>query len=204
MAQAREMREARRSEPMPELKGRVVYARRDREKEERLQTRQTPQHHTVPFTHSPAQEHYTNDGMISELELERQAGLAEVISPVKLPAIDAIPAMSAKAGRITRAQILRAWLMQWVKRISAILSRLRGPRLTKTGKQALAQLQRLYSLVSADYGDDSMEMVQLRVAFGEAYFHMMQASHRHHKHSRGRGKEDYGAYFDQFLRGAPE
>lgn len=191
-AQAR--RKARASEKMPELAGHVVYSKKEKAREVHLP------HMAMAEGVSP----FLKDGLMSEEELYRQAALAEVNAPVLLPITHTIPQGKSRQARLAAITHLRQWIMQWVRRVAAVLSQMRGPMLTRTGRQALAQLQRLYALVSADLRDDSIEMVQLRVAFGEAYYHMMEASRRHHKRHRGRGQEDYGAYFGQFLSSAPE
>ena len=188
---------ARRFAPMPELSGHVVYSKK--EKEEKIKDVR-PAQVDVPESHTA----YLKDGLMSESELTRQAALAEVNTQVLLPALQVLPQTRSKPARLAAIARIRQMLLAWVRRVTALLSQLRGPMLTRTGKQAMAQLQRLYALVAAGVSDDDMEMVQLRVAFGEAYYHMMEASRRHHKRHKGREREDYGAYFDQFLRSAPE
>ncbi len=191
-----ESKTAHRLAPNPQLSGQVVYSKKEKEK--------TNEVHHVPMQVAEAPDAFLKDGMISEHELNRQAALSEVGTQVRLPALNMIPQGRSRQQRLAAVARLRAWLLTWVRHISAILSRMRGPMLTRTGRQAMAQLQRLYALVSAGVSDDSMEMVRLRVAFGESYYHMLEASRRNHKRHRGREREDYGAYFDQFLRSAPE
>ncbi len=192
--EAGERKSAHRPGPTPELAGHVIYSKKEKTREV----------HPSPLQVAEAPPAFLKDGLISELEMHRQVDLAEVNAPVHLPPVQAISQSRSRPARRAAIARLRAWLLSWASRITAILSRLRGPMLTRTGQQAMAQLQRLYALVSAGVSEDSMEMVQLRVAFGETYYHMMEASRRHHKRHRGREREDYGAYFDQFLRSAPE
>ena len=202
LAQETEVRKsARRFAPMPELDGTVVYSKKERMLDVHpAQIDVRP----APMAVAEAPSAFLKDGLMSEEELHRQLTLAEVNAPVLLPPMQAVSQGRKRTARIAAAARLRQWLMQWVRRVSALLSQMRGPMLTRTGRQAMAQLQRLYALVAAGVSDDGMEMVQLRVAFGEAYYHMMEASRRHHRRHKGREHEDYGAYFNQFLRAAPE
>ncbi|MCL6089343.1 MAG: hypothetical protein M1530_04255 [Candidatus Marsarchaeota archaeon] len=91
------------------------------------------------------------------------------------------------------------WLARTWRRMQALLARLNGPSLTPSGRITLSQLQRLYALISAGFNPDEMEMVRLRVAFGEAYYHVMEASRRHKSRRRADEPAEYQAYIERFL-----
>ena len=96
------------------------------------------------------------------------------------------------------------FMSRMARRIQALLTRLQGPTVTPSGQMAMRQLQRLFSLISAGFAPDDMEMVRLRVAFGEAYYHVMDASRRRKTHRRADRPDEYQAYIERFLRAEHE
>ncbi|VVB56957.1 Uncharacterised protein [uncultured archaeon] len=97
-------------------------------------------------------------------------------------------------------QRVREWFVNMARRMRALLARLKGPGVTPSGLLALRQLQRLYAFISAGMAADDMEMVRLKVAFGEAYYHVTEASRRRRAHKRADTPEDYQAYIERFLQ----
>ncbi len=109
---------------------------------------------------------------------------------------------AVRARELQKAHALASvidWLARTWRRMQALLARLNGPSLTPSGKITLSQLQRLFALISAGFNPDDMEMVRLRVAFGEAYYHVMEASRRHRSRRRADAPEEYQAYIERFL-----
>ena len=137
-------------------------------------------------------------GIISPQDLIREQHMDLVRNPLKVHS-SAIASSEAKAARPTRAQVLFERLRLWVRRMLAMLSRLQGPQVTLSGMRTLQQLQRLYALIGAGWTTDDMEMVRLRVAYGEAYYQVMEASRRRRTHRRKDEPGEYQAYIERFL-----
>jgi hypothetical protein len=150
------------------------------------------------------------DMLISEDEIGRQKLAQEFeheqITMRRLEEYNSPAGMTARSGRKRKAlNALEAFfksLALFVQRLIAMLSPRKRRMLTARGWDALAKLEMLYALLSAG-PEDNMDYVALRVAFGQAYFAMMQTSEQHYRAHRGRGQEDYSAQFDGFLRQLP-
>lgn len=106
------------------------------------------------------------------------------------------------------------WLLQLRAMAASILRRLkqwlRGhprARLTLEGQRALASLEQLHRLLRIEFDEGGMDLVAFQVAYGQAYYSVLEASRRHHASSRAKPKpeapENYQSYFEQFLRQMP-
>ncbi len=85
----------------------------------------------------------------------------------------------------------------FVQRLIALLKP--QARMTVKGRAALAQLMQLYHLLLAQSGD-GMDLVELKFAFGQAYFDVMQAAKRNRVRKERADDEDYSDHFVRFLR----
>jgi len=135
--------------------------------------------------------------VLSTQDLIREQHFDMVRNPLKVHSSAAV-AIETKA-RQTRAQILFERLRMWVRRMLALIARMQGPQLTASGMHTLRQLQRLYALIGAGWTTDDMEMVRLRVAYGEAYYQVMEASRRKRTHRRRDEPGEYQSYIERFL-----
>jgi hypothetical protein len=153
-------------------------------------TRQHPDSTTGPA--------HMGEEVMSPQALVREQQMEMVRNPVRLTASAAAHPPMQKA-RLTRAQVLFERFRLWVRQMLAMLSRWRGPSLTPAGMLTLRQLQRLYALIGAGWAVDDMEMVRLKVAFGEAYYQVMEASRRKRTHRRKDEPGEYQAYIERFL-----
>jgi len=102
-----------------------------------------------------------------------------------------------KTGRRkqSRLEALRRTVMIFIRRMMAWISK---SRLTASGKTALSQLDDLYSLISVGKvgGED---LLKLKVAYGEACYHVMRDSRENYQKGIDRKGEDYQLHFDRFL-----
>jgi len=97
--------------------------------------------------------------------------------------------------RQSRLEALRRTVMIFIRRVMAWISK---SSLTASGKNALSQLDDLYSLISVGKVGGE-EMLKLKVAYGEACYHVMRDSRNNYqKGIEGQG-EDYQHHFDRFL-----
>jgi hypothetical protein len=138
-------------------------------------------------------------------EFEKEQKIEQIRSPLQItPIYEQKIELSKEASKQKKHAISRLidWVMRAWRRIKAVLARMNGPRLTPAGKLALEQLKRLYELIALGFNPDEMEIVRLRVAFGEAYYHIMEASRRHSKRKRMDNAAEYQAYVERFLRKA--
>ncbi len=85
----------------------------------------------------------------------------------------------------------------FVQRLIAMLKP--QARMSAKGRAALAQLMQLYHLMLAQSGD-GMDLVELKFAFGQAYFDVMQAAKSNHVRKARADDEDYSEHFVRFLR----
>lgn len=116
---------------------------------------------------------------------------------IALPAFEnGLVQQAAALKKKSRLEHARRSISIFIGRIIAwFSSRRKKSSLSARGKKALSQLEELYSLISIG----SMGEVSLRVAYGEACYYLMQESKQHQKTHKGKGVEDYQAYFDRFL-----
>ncbi|MFA5107982.1 MAG: hypothetical protein WC492_00400 [Candidatus Micrarchaeia archaeon] len=101
--------------------------------------------------------------------------------------------------RITRLDALKRAIMLFIRKMQSWFSSHRHQmHMTISGRRALAQLEDLYNLLSLEAIDES-SLMQLKVAYGEACYYIMQASRGYHQKHGGKGKERYQPYFDRFV-----
>ncbi|MFH1306313.1 MAG: hypothetical protein ABIH83_01490 [Candidatus Micrarchaeota archaeon] len=123
----------------------------------------------------------------------------EFLKTIVLPEFDTGLAGRKAKRRQTRVEALKCTVRIFVMRIIALLSKMgKEAKLTFSGRMALQQLEDLYSLVSLDSFDDT-SLMRLKLAYGEACFHVSQASRGYYTKHRGGGEEEYLDCFSKFL-----
>lgn len=129
-----------------------------------------------------------------------------ILKPILLPfGTTGLAPATMQEKKHSVVETLKRWTEFLMRRLMSMLPVRARHQLTTRGQLTLAQLEKLYALLQAETDEDSMDLVALKVAFGNAYYAVMEDSRRHYRSHRGREShmEDYQPHFDNFLRELP-